>query len=157
MWCHITYWCHNNYIHFDNLTSVSCHYMQYYHGSSCVQMLISLETKSTPLYIHAFKTCRCTNMHYACPWNAKNNWFESDYNINILCDNKNVKFHCFNPRKKQPLRPFPVLLIRKHMTCFINCDALFSNIRSWKFRYRYIEYYWRDLKKTYYWSWPLYT
>ncbi len=25
------------------------------------------------------------------------------YNINNLCDNKNVRFYCFNRRKKQPL------------------------------------------------------
>ncbi len=69
-------------------------------------MLISLETKSThSIYIQAFKTCGCINLCYVCPRKARNNWFESDYNISNLCDNKNVKFHCFN--KTQPLGTSP--------------------------------------------------
>ncbi len=104
-----TYWHHNNHLHFDILAmSVSCRYMQYCHGNSSVQMLISLETKSTPSYTQAFKTCRCANVHYVCPRTGKNSWFQSDHNISNLCDNKNVKFHCFNPCKKQPLGTSPV-------------------------------------------------
>ncbi len=99
-----TYWHHNNHLHFDILaTSVSYRYMQYCHGNFSVQMLISLDTKSTPSYTQTFKTCRCANVQHVCPKTGRNSLFESDYNISNLCDNKNVKLHCVNPRKKQPL------------------------------------------------------
>ncbi len=63
----------------------------------------SLLAKSTQWYAQVFKPCRYVNVCHVCPRKARNNWFETDSNINNLCDNKNVKFHCFNSYKTQPL------------------------------------------------------
>ncbi len=40
---------------------------------------------------------------------ARSNWFETGHNN--LCDNKNVKFHYFNPHKTQPLGASPTFLL----------------------------------------------
>ncbi len=80
-----------------------CHcHMWYCHGNSCIQMLISSETKSTSSYTQYLKLG--VLMLTVCA-------LETDYNIINLCDNKNVKFHCFNPRKTQPLGISPLLFI----------------------------------------------
>ncbi len=135
------YWHHNNHLHFNILAmSVSFCYMWYCHGNSFVQMLISLVTKNTPSYTQGFRICRCTNVHYVWPRKGRNSWFERDYNINNLCDNKNDKFHCFHPHKKQPLGtspenpihvhtgPMSLLHYPKLLGCLIiSPDALYSH------------------------------
>ncbi len=93
------------------------------------------ETKSTPSYTQLFKTCRCANAHYVFHRTDKNNWFESDYNIRNLCDNTNVKFHCFNPRKKQLLNlPWPGIInvqISRYIKVISLAFVFVSHTISW--------------------------
>ncbi len=47
-------------------------------------------------------------------------------NINSLCDNKNVKIHCFNLCKKQPLGTSPVSTDILHQTM----DTIVQNCKT---------------------------
>ncbi len=93
-----TYWRHNNHLHFDILaTSVSFCYMRYCHGNSSVQMLINLETKSTPSYTIAFQTCPCTNLYLI--WTKNNQypiyWFASKYTRYVILTQVRINIHGF--------------------------------------------------------------
>ncbi len=89
-----TYWHHNSPLHGDSILvmmmSICCCHMQYFHGNSCWN--VDQLSKRTPAYTMLFKIARCAMCFL-------NSWFETNYYLNYLCDNKNVKFNCFNLHK----------------------------------------------------------
>ncbi len=48
-------------------------------------------------YTQSVRTCRCARVRYVCHRTCRNSWFERDYNISNLCDNKKDQIPLFQP------------------------------------------------------------